>query len=119
MLLIGPPGSGKTHFVLEKLTAALRDRRAAQMLLVVPTASMAQHLTHELARRGHTVPGDLILPIAALVERLTPELKEPTPAVAAWLVSAAIEQGGGETFAPLTGKPGFENPEFIARGLVP
>ena len=109
MLLIGPPGSGKTHFVLEKLTAALRERREARTLLVVPTASMAQHLTHELARRGFAVPTEFILPIAALVERLTPELREPSPSIDSWLISSAIEQGCGETFAPLLHKPGFEN----------
>ena len=78
MLLIGPPGSGKTHFVLEKLTAALRERREARALLVVPTASMAQHLTHELARRGFAVPTELIVPIAALERHLAeaPELPD-------------------------------------------
>ncbi len=109
MLLIGPPGGGKTHLVLERLTAALRESREARTVLVVPTASMAQHLTHELARRGHTVRTDLILPIAALVERLTPDLQEPSPAIDAWLVSEAISQGGGDTFAPLAKSAGFEN----------
>ena len=108
MLLIGPPGSGKTHYVLEKLTAALRERREDRLALVVPTASMARHLTHELARRGLTVPGKLIMPIARLVERLIPDLEEPSAAVDAWLIAAAIEQGGGATFAPLAGKAGFE-----------
>ncbi len=48
-LLIGPPGSGKTTQVLEEFVAASRGGGAR---LVVPTATMAEHLRHELARRG-------------------------------------------------------------------
>ena len=68
MLLIGPPGSGKTHFVLEALEAAIREGRAAEMKLIVPTTSMAQHLLHTLARRGLLVPGDLASCVSGMSE---------------------------------------------------
>ena len=59
-LLTGPAGSGKTHRVLDKLAAAVREGRAASVKLIVPTASMAEHLQHTLVRRGLVVSGDLI-----------------------------------------------------------
>ena len=64
MLLIGPPGSGKTHFVLRRLEAAIRQGRASEVKLIVPTASMAQHTLHTLARRDLVVPGQVVATMA-------------------------------------------------------
>lgn len=94
MLLIGPPGSGKTHWILERLEAAVREGRGAKVRLVTPTQSMARHLAHELARRGLTVPGDVAMPIRRVVEKLTPELVEPQSAVVEWLLGRAVEVKG-------------------------
>ncbi len=105
MLLIGPPGSGKTHWILERLAAAVRDGRGARVRLITPTASMARHLLHELARQGLTVPGDLALPIRRAVVELTPELKAPTPEIVEWLLSRAVEAKGAR-LGPAGGAPG-------------
>ena len=51
MLLVGPPGSGKTHRVLEAVRERLR-RGHAGFRLIVPTATMAEHLRNTLAREG-------------------------------------------------------------------
>ncbi|MBI1355821.1 MAG: hypothetical protein GC160_15890 [Acidobacteria bacterium] len=101
MLWIGPPGSGKTTLCLERLQTALRQGRAAEVRLVTPTASMAQHLLHELARRGLTVPGDLILSLDELLGRLVPEAKTPSAAEADWLLDRAVEQGAADFFGAL------------------
>jgi len=79
MLLVGPPGSGKTYRVLAALESALAAGRAA--LLVVPTASMAEHLQHQMARRQEQWPvasgqGRAIQPLSALVEELTPDCRK-------------------------------------------
>ncbi len=107
MLLIGPPGSGKTHYVLERLEAAVREARSPQVKLIVPTASMARHLLHTLARRGLAVPGDLVQTIGDFVRRLTPDLREPTPAANSWLLGCAIQTANRGEFSALREAPGF------------
>ena len=76
MLLAGPPGTGKTHLVLEAVESAVHEGRDREIVLVVPTASMAEHLIHTLARRDVAVPTHVISTIATYVEELTPELRE-------------------------------------------
>ena len=107
MLLIGPPGSGKTHYVLERLKAAVRDARSPHVKLIVPTASMARHLLHTLARRGLVVPADLVQTIGDFVRRLTPDLREPTPAANSWLLGRAIQATNRREFSTLREAPGF------------
>ena len=107
MLLIGPPGSGKTHYVLERLEAAVRDARSPHVKLIVPTASMARHLLHTLARRGLVVPADLVQTIGDFVRRLTPDLREPTPAANSWLLGRAIQATNRREFSTLREAPGF------------
>src|SRR2546426_54812 len=51
LLLTGPPGSGRTSHVLAEFRQALR-RNASDIRLLVPTATMAEHLRHLLAREG-------------------------------------------------------------------
>ena len=58
-LLTGPAGSGKTAAVLDELREALRSGRAGVRLLT-PTATMAQHFEHQLAREGFVFRGQLI-----------------------------------------------------------
>ena len=107
MLLIGPPGSGKTHFVLSALERAIREQRAAAVRLVVSTASMAQHLTHILARRGWVVPGELIQTLAGFVAGFTPELAEPTAALDVYLHKQAIANVAPKEFGGLAHTPGL------------
>ena len=101
MLLIGPPGSGKTHFVLAQIEAAIREGRADEARLVVPTASMARHMLHTLARRVAAVAGDTVATLADFVTRLTPEAREPSAALSAWLLEQVIEESGRAEFAAL------------------
>ncbi len=108
MLLIGPPGSGKTHFVLSALERALEERRAEVVRLVVPTASMAQHLTHILARRGRVVPGELIQTVADFVAGFTPEVAEPTPSFRSHLIEKAIASAAPSEFGELVGAAGLK-----------
>ena len=125
MIVVGPPGSGKTHFVLEKVAAALREGRAGEVLLVTPTASMAHHLAHELARRGLAVPDGVVLPIRTVFEQLTPDLHEPTAVVDSWLLEKALEQSTGNVFGKLSLSPGLRRrakaaiDEFQAAGYNP
>ncbi len=101
MLLIGPPGSGKTHFVLEQIEAAVREGRGDEARLVVPTVSMARHTLHTLARRGTAVAADMVTTLADFTARLTPEAREPSPALSAWLIEQAIKDSGRAEFQTL------------------
>lgn len=107
MIVVGEPGSGKTHFVLERVEQALRSGRSGKILLVTPTSSMARHLSHQLARVGLALPGDVIVPISRFTQRLTADSEEPSATVESWLYEEAVAQGGGSAFGELSRSPGL------------
>ena len=98
-MLVGPPGSGKTKLVLNRVA----DGNAQ---LVVPTASMAEHLLHEMARGDSAVAPDAILPLAGYVAALTPGCREVSPALEILLLEQALERTG--EFASVARYPGFQ-----------
>jgi len=95
----GAAGSGKTQRVLERIEAAIREGRSREVRLVVPTASMAQHLLHTLARRGLTAPAQRVQTIADFVAGLTPSARTPGPALEAWLADEAVQAAAPPEFA--------------------
>lgn len=107
MIVVGEPGSGKTRFILHRAEQALRTGSSAKVLLITPTASMARHLAHQLARLGLAAPGELILPIGRFTERLTPGALEPSATIQSWLLEEAVVQGGGAAFGELSRTPGL------------
>lgn len=66
-ILTGPPGSGKTHRILEqartRLSAARHDFR-----LLVPTATMAEHVRNQLAREGFVFRPILVDTLSGFIE---------------------------------------------------
>jgi ATP-dependent helicase/DNAse subunit B len=66
-LILGPPGSGKTTSCLEQLRAALRANRG-DCRLIVPTATMGEHLRNELAREGFVFKPALVSTFTKFVE---------------------------------------------------
>jgi ATP-dependent helicase/DNAse subunit B len=66
-LILGPPGSGKATSCLEQLRAALRARRD-NCRLIVPTATMGEHLRNELAREGFVFKPALVSTFTKFVE---------------------------------------------------
>ena len=106
MLLIGPPGSGKTHFVLEQIETAIREGRGDQARLVVPTVSMARHTLHTLARRLSAVEGNTVTTLADFVAGLTPEAREPSAALSAWLLEQVIRESDRAECLTLGDTPG-------------
>ena len=125
MLLVGPPGTGKTHFVLKAIESAVREGRDREVVLVVPTASMAEHLVHTLARRDVAVPTHMIRTIAKFVEDLTPESCEAEPAVESWLLDRLLQQSTHQDFREVAARDGFREHllttmrEFMAAGCLP
>ncbi len=98
MLLIGPPGSGKTERILRSLEQAIRARRGSEVLLLVPTGSMKNHLLNLLARRGLMVPARIISTMSEFVRNLSPDAREAGGAVEDRLLRAAIQASGQAGF---------------------
>jgi len=105
-LLAGPPGSGKTYEVLAALEQALR--RGEPALLIVPTASMAEHLAHQLARRGMAMSPNAVRSMGAFVEQLTPACRQPPPATERLILEQALETLRPPEFAAVAAYPGFQ-----------
>ena len=107
MLLIGPPGSGKTHAILQTLESEVRAGRSSEIQLIVPTASMKQHLLFILAKRDLMVPNDLITTITEVVQQRTPNLKIASPVIEDRLLQTAIRKVAPREFGSLTGSKGL------------
>ena len=106
MLLIGPPGSGKTAHILRALETAIRAGRSDEVQLLVPTASMRNHLLNQLARRGLMVPARVISTMPEYVRSLTPDVREAGGVVEDRLLRQAVEASG---------QPGLESRSGSAR----
>ena len=106
VLLTGPAGSGKTHRVLGKLTFAVQEGRTTKVKLIVPTASMAEHLQHTLAR-GRVTAGGMVTTLADFVRDLAPAVREPGPAAESWLLDQAVERADCEAFRGLSSSRGL------------
>ncbi len=80
-LIVGPAGSGKTSLVLNELRDAVHAAGLAARLLV-PTATLAQHLQNQLAREGLALRGGVIETLSSFVQpRALPAVQAPDSVV--------------------------------------
>ena len=107
-LISGPAGSGKTTLLLERLRESLRGNAAAVRLLV-PTATLAQHLQNQLAREGFVFPAKLIQTLSQFLRGYAGASTEVSPAVLYLLVEEAANRVGRTEFARVTRFHGFRN----------
>jgi ATP-dependent helicase/DNAse subunit B len=105
-LLTGPAGSGKTSFILDCLRQALR-RGDPGVRLLVPTATLAQHLQNQIAREGFVFHRNLIQTLSAFVEPWAGEPAQAPDAVVHLLVEEAARRAGRLEFARVADTPGF------------
>jgi putative RecB family exonuclease len=105
-LLTGPAGSGKTTFILDRLRDALRAGKDGVRLLV-PTATLAQHLQNQVAREGFVFHRNLIQTLSGFVENWAGDYPEAPRAVIYLMVEEAARRAGREEFARVAGMPGF------------
>ncbi|MGJ5815582.1 PD-(D/E)XK nuclease family protein [Paludibaculum fermentans] len=113
-LLLGEPGSGKTTAILREVRRQLRAG-SANFRLIVPTATMAEHLRNSLAREGLVVRGSTITTIAGFVDSMRPAHRlAPSTAVTLFL-RQILAEGQPRAFAALAGSPGFAS--ALARAL--
>src|ERR1700704_629325 len=106
LLLSGPPGSGRTSRVLADFRQALR-RDTSGIRLLVPTATMGEHLRHKLAREGFVLRPNLILTLSKFVAPWAEDLPEISPAVLYLLVERAAHRIARPEFARVLSTPGF------------
>lgn len=105
-LLTGPAGSGKSASVLDAFRDALRAGDPTVRLLV-PTATMAEHLHHRFAREGFVFRPSHIQTLSAFVNALTPDLVQVADTVLYLLVEDAAHRVDRTEFARVAGMNGF------------
>ena len=105
-LVTGPAGSGKTTYVLNRFREALRAQNHAVRLLV-PTATMAQHLQNQMAREGFVFPRDLIQTLSGFVEPWAADLRQAPDSVVYLVVEESAQRVNRPEFARVVHMPGF------------
>ncbi len=106
LLLSGPPGSGRTSRILAEFRQAL-GRDTSGIRLLVPTATMAEHLRHKLARGGLVLRPNLILTLSKFIAPWAEDLPEISPAVLYLLVEKVAHRIAPPEFARVLRTPGF------------
>ncbi len=107
-LFSGPAGSGKTSRILDLFRQFLRAGRS-NIRLLVPTATMAQHLQNRLAREGFVFPVNIIQTLSNFVDDYAAGTAEVSPAVLYLLVEAAAQRIARPEFSRVTRFHGFCN----------
>jgi RecB family exonuclease len=107
LVLSGPPGSGKSRQILERVRAALR-LGATDFRLLVPTATMAEHLRHQMAREGFLLRPGLIMTLSRFIAPWVQDYPEVPPACLELLVDRALAARAPEWFARVARLPGFQ-----------
>src|SRR5215469_12913248 len=105
-LITGPPGSGKTAHIQEEFRQALRAKNHSVRLLV-PTATMAQHLENQVAREGFVLRPGFIQTLNGFVEERVADFPQASEAVVYLLVEEAVQR---------VNRPGFC--ARLARGIL-
>jgi ATP-dependent helicase/DNAse subunit B len=102
-LLTGPAGSGKTSTILQEF----RAQSTANVRLLVPTATMAQHLQNQLAREGHVFRRSLIQTLSAFIRDSVEDVPEVPRAVLHLLTEEAARRVAHPDFARVVNLAGF------------
>jgi RecB family exonuclease len=100
-ILLGPVGSGKSTRLLEMF-------RAGPARLIVPTATMAEHLRHQLAREGRLVRGRDVVTLASLVSELArAEPPQVSTGELQVLIRRTLSRFRSKRWQALVATPGF------------
>src|SRR5438552_697363 len=106
LLLSGPPGSDATSHILAEFRQAL-SRNASNIRLIVPTATMAEHLRHKLAREGFVFRPGLIQTLSKFVDPWTEDIPEVSGAALYLVVETIARRLAPPEFARVLAAPGF------------
>src|ERR1700722_12737693 len=103
-LIIGPPGSGKTESILDQLRDALCSGNRSVRLLV-PTATLAQHLQNQLAREGLVFPRAIVGTLHAFIKNYALDAPEVSDTALYLMVEAAARRLNRPEFARVVHLP--------------
>ena len=106
-LLTGPAGSGKTHAVLARVRELLRAGRSGFRLLV-PTATMAEHVRNSLAREGFVLSPGLVLTFTKFVSSRLESSGAAPAGVLELAVRSSLAAATPASFSAVAGFAGFE-----------
>jgi RecB family exonuclease len=106
LLLTGPAGSGKSFRVLERFRDALRLGDPGVRLLT-PTATMAQHLQHQMAREGFVFRPALIQTLSRFVDSFAAGYPQVSDPLFYLIVEEAARRANRAEFAQVVRLPGF------------
>src|SRR5437899_12344677 len=106
LLLSGPPGSDATSHILAEFRQAL-SRNASNIRLIVPTATMAEHLRHKLARDGFVFRPTLIQTMSKFVDPCTKEIPEVSDAALYLIRETIARQLAPRQLARVLAAPSF------------
>ena len=114
LLITGPAGSGKTHAVLERVLANLREGKGGSTLCLLPTYGQVEHIKRRFVSFGgnEALFDPPFLTFTGLYERLIPGKR--VRGLASWLVRRHLmEKAIGEADVPAFRKvaklPGFRD----------
>ena len=99
-ILLGPVGSGKSTRLLEMF-------RATPSRIIVPTATMAEHLSHRLAREGRLVRGNQVVTLAALVNEFANTAPQVSAGEMQVLIRRTLAKFRSRRWQALLATPGF------------
>ncbi len=105
-LITGPPASGKTELVLERFRARVAARDQSVRLLV-PTATMAQHLQNRLAREGLVFRTGLVQTLSRFIAAQVEDIPQASDAVLYKLVEKAVARANRPELARVADLPGL------------
>ena len=107
MLLVSSrPAAGPHPSILGPVRRALAQG-TSDFRLLVPTATLAEHLRHELARERGFLRPRLVVTLSQFLEPWTGDLPEVSQATLELVVQAALERTEPEEFRQAAQLPGF------------
>jgi len=108
LLLTGPQGFGKTHRLMSRVRELLAAGQA-DLRLLVPTATMAEHRRNELAREGFVLRPTLATTLASFANSWLQDVPQIAGAQLALLVEKSLDALSPAEFRSVRAFPGFRS----------